>query len=129
MSMVMLRWTGSSLVADELELSTVNSGISLHSASGRWVTYNTPMDGVRKASAHDIVFQSREGGPELNCCSVNAPRILGMLSDWGLMQEEGGVGLNWYGPGTMTTQTAGTSVSLMSCTYFLRARRSPRVHC
>ncbi len=112
MSIDMLRLTGSSLVADELELSTVNSGIGLHSASGRWVTYNTPMDGVRKASAHDIVFQSREGGPELNCCSVNGPRILGMLSDWGLMQEEGGLVLNWYGPGTMTTQIDGTSVSL-----------------
>lgn len=112
MSIDMLRLTGSSRVADELELSTLNSGLGFHSASGRWVTYNTPMDGVRKASAHDIVFQSREGAPELNCCSVNGPRILGMVSDWALMKEEGGLILNWYGPGVMTTTVDETLVTL-----------------
>ena len=100
-SVEMLKLTGSSIVADEIELSTLNSILGLHSASGRWVTYNTPMDGVRKASAHDIVFQAREGSPELNCCSVNGPRGLGMVSDWALMGDEEGLVLNWYGPGRM----------------------------
>lgn len=99
MSVEMLRLTGNSIVADELELSTLNSVIGLHSASGRWVTYNTPMDGVRKASAHEIVFQSREGTPELNCCSVNGARGFGMISDWALMEDTDGVILNWYGEG------------------------------
>ena len=40
------------------------------------------MDGVREASAHTIVFQARAGTPELNCCSVNGPRVLGMLGEW-----------------------------------------------
>lgn len=100
----MLRLTGNSVVADELELSTLNSGIGLHSHTGRWVTYNTPMDGVRRASAHDIVFQAREGSPELNCCSVNGPRGLGLISDWALMRCEGGLVLNWYGPSVMKTR-------------------------
>jgi len=112
LSIDMLRLTGSSLVADELELSTINSGIGLHSASGRWVTYNTPMDGVRRASAHDIVFQAREGSPELNCCSVNGPRILGMISDWALMEEAGGLVLNWYGLGAISAQVDDTQVTL-----------------
>ena len=73
----------------------------MHSPSGRWSTYNTPMDGVRKASAHEIVFQSREGTPELNCCSVNAPRGLGMISDWAVMcGRDGSVMLNWLGAST-----------------------------
>lgn len=108
----MLRTTGDPRIADELELSTLNSGLGLHSHSGRWVTYNTPMDGVRKASAHDIVFQSREGTPELNCCSVNGPRALGMISDWALMSGADGLTLNWYGPGTMSARLAGTTVTL-----------------
>ena len=62
----MLRLTENSVVADEIELSTLNSVTGLHSHTGRWVTYNTPMEGVRRASAHDIVFQAKEGSPELN---------------------------------------------------------------
>lgn len=103
MSVEMLKLTGNSIVADELELSTLNSGLGLHSPSGRWCTYNTPMDGVRKASAHEIVFQSREGSPELNCCSVNSARSLGLISEWALLHGENGVYLNWYGPGTLST--------------------------
>ena len=57
--------------------------------------------GLRKASAHEIVFQAREGAPELNCCSVNGPRGIAMLSEWAVMQNEAGVTLNYYGPGSM----------------------------
>ena len=107
LSVEMLRLTADPRVADELELSTINSVLGMHSHTGRWATYNTPMDGVRKASAHEIVFQAREGTPELNCCSVNSPRGFGMISDWALMQDEEGLILNWYGPGTMTAELPG----------------------
>ena len=120
MSVEMLRMTGSSVVADEIELATLNSGFGLHSRSGRWVTYNTPMDGVRNASAHDIVFQARAGSPELNCCSVNGPRALGMIGDWALMRERAGLILNWYGPGSMTVRAGGTSVDLKQETEYPR---------
>ena len=62
-----LRLTGDSRAADGLELATLNGGLGAQHPSGRWFTYNTPMDGVREASAHTIVFQSRAGTPELNC--------------------------------------------------------------
>ncbi len=105
MSVEMLRMTGSSIVADEIELSTLNSVVGMHSASGRWVTYDTPMDGVRRASAHSIVCHSREGTPELNCCSVNGHRGLGIISDWVLMRHgDDGITLNYYGPSTMTAR-------------------------
>jgi DUF1680 family protein len=121
LSVEMLRLTGNSVVADELELATINSVVGLHSVSGRWATYNTPMDGVRKASAHDIVFQARAGSPELNCCSVNAARGFGLISDWALMHDEEGLVLNWYGPGTMTTQlSSGTTVRLVQMTDYPR---------
>jgi len=123
MSVEMLRLTGNSIVADEIELSTLNSVVGMHSASGRWVTYNTPMDGVRKASAHEIVFQAREGTPELNCCSVNGPRGLGMISDWAVMQDDDGLMINWYGPGTMETRVRDVEVRLRQETKYPRQRR------
>src|SRR5436305_3788634 len=113
LSVEMLRMTRNSIVADELELSTLNSVVGLHSPTGRWVTYNTPMDGTRRASAHDIVFQARAGSPELNCCSVNGSRGFGMISDWALMADAHGVIVNWYGPSVMqTTLPSGGNISI-----------------
>jgi DUF1680 family protein len=112
----MLKLTGDPRVADELELTTLNSALGLLSRSGRWATYNTPSDGVRVASAHHIVFQARPGSPELNCCSVNAPRGLGLLSEWALQVEgaaasrEPTVALNYYGPGEMHVELDDTTV-------------------
>ncbi|MBN1341431.1 MAG: glycoside hydrolase family 127 protein [Phycisphaerae bacterium] len=93
-----LRLTADPKAADELELATWNSVIGSQHPSGRWWTYNTPMDGRREASAHTIVFQARAGTPELNCCSVNAPRGIGMLSEWALMADAAGLFVNYYGP-------------------------------
>lgn len=109
----MLRLTGNSLVADELELSLFNGILGAQHPSGRWWTYNTPMDGVRRASAHDIVFQARPGSPELNCCSVNAPRGIGMLSEWALMTSEDGIVLNYYGPSSISASLpSGASLTI-----------------
>ncbi len=124
LSVEMLRLTEHSIVADELELSTLNSVLGLHSPNGRWVTYNTPMDGTRKASAHEIVFQARAGSPELNCCSVNGARGLGMISDWAVMASHDGLLVNWYGPSTMTTRLpTGTSLTLTQETEYPRDNR------
>jgi len=101
LSVEMLKLTGNSVVADEIELSTLNSVVGMHSHTGRWTTYNTPMNGVRRASAHDIAFQAREGSPELNCCSVNSPRGFGLIGDWALLKDDEGFILNYYGPSKM----------------------------
>ncbi len=124
MTAEMLKLTGNSVIADELELSTLNSALGMHSPTGRWATYNTPMDGVRKASAHDIVFQSREGTPELNCCSVNSARGLGLLSEWAVMRDPQGLMLNWFGPGKIATTLAdGRKVALRLTTDYPRDGR------
>ncbi len=98
MCVEMLKLTGDCVAADEAELSTLNSVLGMHSRTGRWATYNTPSDGMRFASAHHIVFQSRAGSPELNCCSVNSPRGLGLVSDWAVMRSADGLHVNYYGP-------------------------------
>ncbi len=111
-SVDMLRLTGNPRVADELELSLFNAVLGAQNETGRWWTYNTPMDGERKASAHDIVFQARAGSPELNCCSVNGPRGLGMLADWAFMETSDGLALNYYGPCEITARIPGTDCHL-----------------
>ncbi|MEY2408469.1 MAG: uncharacterized protein QOF48_1139 [Verrucomicrobiota bacterium] len=124
LSVDMLRLSRNSIVADELELTTLNSVLGLHSPTGRWVTYNTPMDGTRKASAHDIVFQARAGSPELNCCSVNGARGLGMIGDWALMHSGDRVFLNWYGPSTIAARLpSGPELSLTQQTDYPRGNR------
>jgi DUF1680 family protein len=110
-----LRLTGDPRAADDLELATLNGGLGAQHPSGRWWTYNTPMDGVREASAHSIVFQARAGTPELNCCSVNGPRVLGMLTEWAFMSATNGLVLNWLGSGRFThTLAYGTRVTITS---------------
>ena len=102
LSIDMLRLTGNSLIADELEISTWNGNIGCMHPSGHWCTYNTPMDGVRRDFIQDHPWQQRAGSPKLNCCSVNAPRGIGMIQDWAVMKEGDDVVLNWYGPSTFT---------------------------
>lgn len=93
-----LRTSGDPAAADALEVATWNAVCGAQHPSGRWSTYDTPMDGVRRASAHSIVFQARAGTAELNCCSVNAPRGLGVLSEWAVLLASGDPVVNWYGP-------------------------------
>jgi hypothetical protein len=64
---------------------------------------NTPMDGTRNAATQDIAFQARPGTPELNCCSVNGPRTLGMLSEWAALSSGDGIRVNYYGPCKIST--------------------------
>ncbi|HOJ32629.1 MAG TPA: glycoside hydrolase family 127 protein [Candidatus Hydrogenedentes bacterium] len=93
-----LQLTGDPKTADELELTTWNQVLAAQHPSGSWWTYNTPLNGLRVPSFHDIRFQARPGTPELNCCSVNGPRGLGMLTEWAIMQDDTGIVINYYGP-------------------------------
>lgn len=128
-SVEMLRTTGNSIVADEMELSTLNSVVGLHAPDGEWSTYNTPMDGRRIPSTQDISFQIRPGAEQLNCCSVNAARGFGLISDWGLMTETGPAKtpatlvLNWYGPSALSAKIAGIRVTLRQDTVYPRDGR------
>jgi hypothetical protein len=109
----MLRLTGSSIVADELELSTLNQVLGYQHRSGAWCTYNTPMDGVRRnGTKAEVAFQIRPGSEEVNCCSANAPRGFGLISAWALMTDGQGLVLNWYGPSTLSTKLKGTAVAI-----------------
>lgn len=118
-SVDMLRLTGDSRVADALELATWNSVLASQHPSGRWWTYDTPVNGVRQASAHSIVFQARYGTPELNCCSVNGPRGLAAISEWAVMADGDGPVVNYYGPGRFTLSLPnGTPITISQTTKY-----------
>jgi DUF1680 family protein len=123
MTIDMLRMTGNSAAADELELSTWNQVLGYQHPSGKWCTYNTPMDGRRRKSTDEIAFQIRPGSEEINCCSANAPRGFGMIAEWALMSDGRGLVLNWYGPGAMTAHVQGTEVTLRQQTQYPREGR------
>jgi DUF1680 family protein len=126
MSIEMLRTTHNPVAADELELTTLNSVVGLHAPDGSWTTYNTPMDGRRIPNTKDISFQIRPGSEQLNCCSVNAARGFGMISDWGLLRAEDRDGLaqlvlHWFGSSTFTTDVRATKVTLDQVTDYPRS--------
>jgi DUF1680 family protein len=81
------------------------------------------MDGRRVPSTEDIAFQKRPGSEQLNCCSVNAARGFGMISEWALMQGAGGLVLNWYGPSTMTAKVGEVPVRIEQDTDYPRGGR------
>ncbi|MHB1153672.1 MAG: beta-L-arabinofuranosidase domain-containing protein [Eubacteriales bacterium] len=96
---------------DFLELSLYNAVMGSFSVTGRWSTYDTPMDGCRRANYHSIVFQSRPGSPDLNCCSVNAHRALGELERWAVYENNGMTYINWYGQSEINTENVCYTVS------------------
>ena len=104
LSVEALRLTGDSRIADALEHATWNAALGHEHPSGRWCTYDTPMNGKRLASAHSIVFQARPGTPELNCCSVNGPNGLGLIGQWAVLGGKDALYLNYYGPGKTEAQ-------------------------
>jgi uncharacterized protein len=92
-----LQLTGDATIADDLELATFNAIAGAQHPSGEWCTYNTPINGTRVPSHVAIDFQARPNAKYLNCCSVNGPRGLGMLSQWGIMRNAAGLIINYYG--------------------------------
>ena len=112
----MLKLTGDTAAADALELSTYNTGLACFSPTGRWSTYNTPMEGDKKANYWEIGFQCRPGSPELNCCSVNAPRIFGELGNWAYLTQGDDLYINYYGESTATLTLGDATVRITQTT-------------
>lgn len=92
-------------IADFLERSYYNAIMGSYSPSGRWSTYNTPMEGVKRANYDWIVFQSRAGSPDLNCCSANSGRGLGQLSTWAYAEDGEDFYINLFEKASFETES------------------------
>lgn len=92
----MLRLTGESKYADELEISLYNACLGAMSPNGEWWAYYSSLMGERVHSHQqfpDVV---------MSCCVANGPRGLMTLPSWAAMTSKRGVAMNFYG--TMQTK-------------------------
>jgi DUF1680 family protein len=112
----LLRLTGDSTAADELEWSTFNSALGSIPYDGTCSTYGTQPDGLRQ---FHVLRQGPPDGIELNCCSTNAARALGNLAAWALLRQDDGLVLNFYGPSLLAADLpSGNRVTLEQATAY-----------
>jgi DUF1680 family protein len=59
-------------------------------------------------TAGALKWQDEPGSSQLGCCTVNGPRVLGLVAEWGLMELGAGAlaplkgyALNYFGAGTL----------------------------
>ena len=103
----LLRLTGDSMWADELEVSLYNALLGSMTPDGAWWAYFSPLSGQRVPShyQHEDV--------EMSCCVANGPRGLFLTSRWAVMTCDDGITVNLYTPGKATVALAdGTTVRI-----------------
>ena len=98
----LLKLTGDSRIADEIEWSTFNSALGSIPDGPGVPTYGNPPDGHRNFNNELPGQDEYHKPPVLNCCTTNALRALGQVSVWGLMEKGDGLALNYYGPSTLS---------------------------
>ena len=103
----MLRLTGDSQYADQLEISLYNALLAAQTPQGDWWSYFTGLMGARVPSHlqfPDVV---------MSCCVANGPRGLLLTPSWAVMTAADGVTLNLYNAMNATVKTpVGQSLSM-----------------
>ena len=109
----MLRLTGESKYADEMETCLYNALLASMTPDGRWWCYYTSLQGERFYSHQ----QYTDVG--LSCCVANGPRGLLTLPYWATMTSKKGACINFYGTLQSKLQTpSGKQLGLdMKTTY------------
>ena len=95
----MLRLTGDSRYADELETSLYNALLASMSPKGEWWSYYAGLMGERVHSHQqfsDVV---------MSCCVANGPRGLMITPSWAVMTTADGAAINLYGKMNSTVKT------------------------
>lgn len=97
----LLRLTGDSKYADELEKNLYNGLLGAMMKDGSWWAYFSGLMGVRVPSyvQHDDL--------NLSCCVVNGPRGLLLTPFWAYMTNANGPVVNLYASGTARLTTPG----------------------
>ena len=105
----LLRLTGESRYADEMEITLYNALIAAQMPQGNWWAYFTPLMGERTAS--HIQF------PEIgsSCCVANGPRALMLTPYWAIMGTADGPAVNLYAPLKAQIQTPAHQKLTLNC--------------
>ncbi|MBE6974430.1 MAG: hypothetical protein E7436_02950 [Ruminococcaceae bacterium] len=102
-----LQVSRNSIAADELELGYYNTMMASLLEGGKYVTYDTQMNGSLIPATQQLAFQARANSPDFSCCQANAARGIGELSQWAVLTDNTGLYWNFYGSAHITTQTPG----------------------
>ena len=81
---------------DLLERAHYNAMMGAFNEIGSTSTYDTPMEGYKITNQVFNNFQVRAGSPNLNCCSVNAPRGISEIVDWMIYEDDNFVYINSF---------------------------------
>jgi hypothetical protein len=95
----MLRLTGDSQYADQLEISLYNALLAAQTPKGEWWSYFTGLMGERVPSHlqfPDVV---------MSCCVANGPRGLLLTPSWAVMTAADGLAVNLYSSLTAQLKT------------------------
>ena len=95
----LLRITGDSLYADEIERSAYNPLLAAQKDDGTWWCHYNPLEGQREAAPEHCKMHQ-------NCCVANGPRGLNLLPALAVMGGKDGPVVNFYEPATVTCNEA-----------------------
>ncbi len=103
----LLRLTGDSKWADQLEISLYNALLGAMMPKGEWWAYNSPLNGERVPSSLQ--------GSDLSCCVSSGPRGLLITPGWAVMNDlKNGPVINLYSAGTASFKLPnGKNVSII----------------
>ena len=103
----LLRLTGDSKWADQLEISLYNALLGAMMPRGEWWAYNSPLNGERVPSSLQ--------GSDLSCCVSSGPRGLLITPGWAVMNNlNNGPVINLYSAGTASIKLSnGVNVSII----------------
>lgn len=102
----LLRLSGDSKWADELEISLYNALAGAQTPNGNWWSYFSPLSGERVPSTP----QHEDVG--LSCCVANGPRGLLLTPKWAVMTGEKSVYVNLYAPAEYSEMVNGANLKL-----------------
>jgi hypothetical protein len=106
LSLQLLRLTGDSQYADEIERTAYNALLGAQGGDGAWWSDYSPLDGQREAAPEQC-------GMHMNCCVANGPRGLLLLPAVAVMSDTRGPVVNLFESGSATVPLAsGHSVRL-----------------
>lgn len=99
----LLRLTGDSKWADQMEVSLYNSLLGAMMPKGEWWSYDSPLSGER--------LPSRVQGIDLSCCVSSGPRGLLITPEWAMMTSKANeTVINLYSAGTASLKLANNNV-------------------
>lgn len=114
----LLRLTGDSRYADQMEVSLYNALLGSQKPDGSWWNYYMPLNGTKRPSH----VQHADVG--LSCCVTNGPRALLLTPAWAVMTGKAGPVVNLYCPGEATlTLASGNKVRIAQQTEYPKSDR------